>query len=303
MGRNIRRRVSLINWLHYFRIYASNFAKVGLLLKCKLIEQCATFEYFSIDVLTIIIFLPGYFDPHLLAMDYRTMGFRECLAEVVRYLGSFEKFQGRESADPLQDRLVSHLNNYISEIEPSPTSWVHRACAWPHYHLTALLPQSADAAPLSCRDTFHNPTFLTGPALAYSNTALRGIPLERIASTMMPSTHYHLPTMASSSLLSNLASPIHRVLSNMACTLPGVPSNLSSTNKMLTGAVASPHITSPLLSPASNSNTIHTTATSMPGSLGSYPSVPHFRFNPSGPTNNLGTRKPRRSWTAEIGAF
>ncbi|XP_051892299.1 hairy/enhancer-of-split related with YRPW motif protein 1-like [Pristis pectinata] len=243
----------------------------------------------------------GYFDPHLLAVDYRSMGFRECLAEVVRYLSSLEQFQGREGADPLKDRLVSHLNNYISEIEPSPSSWIHRACTWPHYHLAALFPQSTDGAQLSCRDSFHNPTFLTGSALAYSNSALRGIPLDRIASTVMPSTHCHLPNITSSSLLSNLTSPIHRVLSNMACTLPGVPSN--SSNKMLTGVAASPQITPPLLSPASNSSTIHTTATSIPGSLASYQSVAHFRLNPSSQTNNLGTRKPQRSWTAEIGAF
>ncbi|XP_069751852.1 hairy/enhancer-of-split related with YRPW motif protein 2-like [Narcine bancroftii] len=237
----------------------------------------------------------GYFDPHLVAVDYRSLGFRECLAEVIRYLSSLEQFQGLESTDPLKDRLVSHLSNYISEIEPSSSSWIHRTCTWPHYHLAALFPQLADGAQLSCRDTLQNPTFLNGSALAYSNSALRGIPLDRIASTVMPSTHCYLPNMPSSSLLSNLTSPIHRVLSNMACTVPGVP-----TNKMLTGLAASPQITTPLLSPASNASTIHTNATSPPGS---YPSVSHFRLNPSSQTNNQGTHKPQRSWTAEIGAF
>ncbi|XP_062889667.1 hairy/enhancer-of-split related with YRPW motif protein 1-like [Mobula hypostoma] len=245
----------------------------------------------------------GYFDPHLLAVDYRSMGFRECLTEVIRYLGSLEQIQGREGADPLKDRLVSHLNNYMSEIEPSPSSWIHRACTWPHYHLASLFPQPADGAQLSCRDSFHNPAFLTGSVLAYSNSSLRGIPLDRTASTVMPSTHCHLPNIASSNLLSSLTSPIHRALSNIACTLPGVPSNMSSASKALTSVHASPQITPPLLPPAGNSSTIHPTASSIPGSLGSYHSVSHFQLNPSNQANNLGTRKPQRSWTAEIGAF
>ncbi|XP_025905447.1 hairy/enhancer-of-split related with YRPW motif protein 1 isoform X2 [Nothoprocta perdicaria] len=56
----------------------------------------------------------GYFDAHALAMDYRSLGFRECLAEVARYLSIIE---GLDAADPLRVRLVSHLNNYASQRE------------------------------------------------------------------------------------------------------------------------------------------------------------------------------------------
>ncbi|XP_067862593.1 hairy/enhancer-of-split related with YRPW motif-like protein [Heptranchias perlo] len=250
----------------------------------------------------------GYFDPHLLAVDYRSIGFRECLAEVIRYLSSLERFQGHDNTDPLKDRLVSHLNTYVSEIEPTPlapSSLIHRAWTWPHHHLAALLPQTAEGVQLPCRDTPYNPALLTGSALAYSTSALKGIPLDRIASTVMSPTHSLLPNMTSSSLnlLTNLTSPIHRVLSNMTCTFPGVVSNATSTNKMLTGVAVSPQITSPLLSPTSNSGAIHTAAASIPGSLGLFPSVSHFRLNPSGQTSNLSTRKPQRSWTTEIGAF
>ncbi|XP_038656575.1 hairy/enhancer-of-split related with YRPW motif protein 1-like [Scyliorhinus canicula] len=250
----------------------------------------------------------GYFDPHLLAVDYRSMGFRECLAEVIRYLSSFERFQGHDNTDPLKDRLVSHLNNYVSEIEPTPlvpASLIHRAWTWPHQHLTTLLPQTAEGGQLPCRNTLHNPAFLTGSRIACSTSSLRGIPLDKIASSVMSPTHSLLPNMTSSSLnlLSNLASPVHRVLSNMTCTFPGVLSNMGSTNKILTSVAVSPQITSPLLSPASNSSAIHTTAASMPGSLGLFPSVSHFRFNPSSQTSNLSTRKSQRSWTTEIGAF
>ncbi|KAM9310668.1 hairy/enhancer-of-split related with YRPW motif protein 1-like [Pholidichthys leucotaenia] len=56
----------------------------------------------------------GYFEAHALAKDYRSLGFRECLAETARYLSIME---GRESTDSLRLRLVSHLSNYASQRE------------------------------------------------------------------------------------------------------------------------------------------------------------------------------------------
>ncbi|KAL0166058.1 hypothetical protein M9458_037902, partial [Cirrhinus mrigala] len=55
-----------------------------------------------------------YFDAHALAMDYRGLGFRECLAETARYLSIIE---GLDNTDPLRIRLVSHLNSYASQRE------------------------------------------------------------------------------------------------------------------------------------------------------------------------------------------
>ncbi|KPP63979.1 hairy/enhancer-of-split related with YRPW motif protein 1-like [Scleropages formosus] len=56
----------------------------------------------------------GYFDAHALAMDYRSLGFRECLAETARYLSVVE---GLSSTDPLRTRLVSHLSGCASQRE------------------------------------------------------------------------------------------------------------------------------------------------------------------------------------------
>uniref|UniRef100_A0AAV2MD76 Hairy/enhancer-of-split related with YRPW motif 1 n=1 Tax=Knipowitschia caucasica TaxID=637954 RepID=A0AAV2MD76_KNICA len=56
----------------------------------------------------------GYFEAYALAKDYRSLGFRECLAETARFLSIME---GRDSADPLRLRLVSHLSNYASQRE------------------------------------------------------------------------------------------------------------------------------------------------------------------------------------------
>ncbi|KAB0801243.1 hypothetical protein PPYR_05597 [Photinus pyralis] len=46
------------------------------------------------------------YDPHKYAMDYHGMGFRECVAEVVRYL---ERIEGLDMQNPLRLRLTSHL--------------------------------------------------------------------------------------------------------------------------------------------------------------------------------------------------
>lgn len=57
-------------------------------------------------------------------MDYRNLGFRECLAEAARYLSMVE---GLDASDPLQVRLVSHLSSYVSQREvhsgPGHTTW------------------------------------------------------------------------------------------------------------------------------------------------------------------------------------
>ncbi|XP_004077899.1 hairy/enhancer-of-split related with YRPW motif protein 1 [Oryzias latipes] len=56
----------------------------------------------------------GYFEAHALAKDYRSLGFRECLAETARYLSVVE---GRDTTDSLRVRLVSHLSNCASQRE------------------------------------------------------------------------------------------------------------------------------------------------------------------------------------------
>nr|XP_056710276.1 hairy/enhancer-of-split related with YRPW motif protein 1 [Euleptes europaea] len=93
----------------------------------------------------------GYFDAHALAMDYRSLGFRECLAEVARYLSIIE---GLDSSDPLRVRLVSHLNNYASQREAASSShsglghipWGSAFGHHPHISHPLLLPQNGHTA-------------------------------------------------------------------------------------------------------------------------------------------------------------
>jgi len=55
-------------------------------------------------------------DTASLAMDYRIVGFRECAAEVSRYLVSIE---GMDLQDPLRLRLIGHLQCYSAQREAS----------------------------------------------------------------------------------------------------------------------------------------------------------------------------------------
>lgn len=76
----------------------------------------------------------GYnLDTAVLAMDYRTVGFRECAAEVARYLISVE---GMDIQDPMRLRLMNHLQCYCAQRDAAArasiqnSTWSHH----PHHH-------------------------------------------------------------------------------------------------------------------------------------------------------------------------
>ncbi|XP_045062753.1 hairy/enhancer-of-split related with YRPW motif-like protein [Coregonus clupeaformis] len=76
----------------------------------------------------------GYIEAQVLAVDYRTLGFRQCVGEVVRYLSSLEG--GVDSPDPIGARLVSHLSHCASQLDPlllqsAPTSSTLPFPPWP----------------------------------------------------------------------------------------------------------------------------------------------------------------------------
>ncbi|XP_050432620.1 hairy/enhancer-of-split related with YRPW motif protein-like [Adelges cooleyi] len=84
------------------------------------------------------------YDPSKYAMDYHNIGFRECAAEVARYLESVEGLNGR---DPLRERLLSHLQYYSAQREyvaKSPAATAAPPPSWYGHH--APPPPSAGAA-------------------------------------------------------------------------------------------------------------------------------------------------------------
>ncbi|KAM8967683.1 hairy/enhancer-of-split related with YRPW motif protein 1 [Pelodytes ibericus] len=148
----------------------------------------------------------GYFDAHALAMDYRSLGFRECLAEVARYLSIIE---GLDTADPLRVRLVSHLNNYASQREAASTAhtsighipWGGAFGHHPHLSHPLLLAQtphsSTNSTPSSSEP--HHPSRIPGSPHTESST-LRVPPNGNITSV--------LPVVTSSKLSPPLLSSI-----------------------------------------------------------------------------------------------
>ncbi|KAK7091799.1 hairy/enhancer-of-split related with YRPW motif protein 1-like [Littorina saxatilis] len=68
-------------------------------------------------------------DPHTVALDYRYIGFRECAAEVARYLVAVE---GMDLQDPLRMRLLSHLQCYSAQREAAAKASLQSvAPSWP----------------------------------------------------------------------------------------------------------------------------------------------------------------------------
>ncbi|XP_036371619.1 hairy/enhancer-of-split related with YRPW motif protein 1 isoform X1 [Megalops cyprinoides] len=206
----------------------------------------------------------GYFDAHALAMDYRGLGFRECLAETARYLSIIE---GLDSTDPLRIRLVSHLNSYASQRE------VHTGLghlAWgsafgtPPAHLAHhfLLHQQGAAA---SRSTSSPPSSSSSSSPSSSTTS-------------SPSAEPHAPSRLSGTPHPD---PVHgplRVPPNGALPLPVAASKLSP----------------PLLSSLS-------TLSAFPFSFSAFPLLSPSALSPSTPSSTVG--KPYRPWGMEIGAF
>ncbi|XP_060094868.1 hairy/enhancer-of-split related with YRPW motif protein 2 isoform X2 [Heteronotia binoei] len=224
----------------------------------------------------------GYFDAHALAMDFISIGFRECLTEVARYLSSVE---GLDTSDPLRVRLVSHLSSCASQREAAAmTSSMahHHHPAHPHYwaaafhHLpTALLQQnglhSSDISP--CRLSTasevppHGSALLTA-TFAHADSTLRVPSAGSIAPCIPP---------LSTSLLS-LSATVHAAAAAAAQSFP-----LS-----FTGAF-------PMLPPSAAAAVAAAAAVSPPLSASAASSSQQASSN--------GNSKPYRPWGTEVGAF
>lgn len=227
---------------------------------------CCFFNY-------LLVPSSGYFEAHALAMDYRGLGFRECLAETARYLSIIE---GLDSADPLRIRLVSHLNNYASQREA-------------HSGLNHLAWGSAFGSP---------PGHLTHPLLLQHQQGAPLAPLPRSA-TSSPQTP--LSTSSSSSSSSSSTETLGQGRRSGSATphseqgpIRISPSTATSTTVLHPALVSSSasKLSPPLLSSLS----------AFPFPFSAFPILsPSTAISPAAPTSSVG--KPYRPWGMEIGAF
>uniref|UniRef100_A0A3B4EPU0 Hairy/enhancer-of-split related with YRPW motif-like protein n=1 Tax=Pundamilia nyererei TaxID=303518 RepID=A0A3B4EPU0_9CICH len=263
------------------RLVPSAFEKQGSskLEKAEILQM-------TVDHLKLLHAMGGkYFDARALAVDYRTLGFRECVGEVVRYLSSLDG----DSPDPIGARLVSHLSHCASELDPlllqSPPASALPFAPWPWASFPQISPNSpASSSPpfpsgrrdLALLGSYPSPASLRLTPLAGCQ---QGAP-QLLAPTALATVH-RVPSLA--------ASPV------LAPSRPPQPSPHSSSR-------ASPL---PLSTPSSSSPSTSSSSTS---SSSAPPQVSFRPFAPMGsPTVQRrglsGSAKAAQGWGTEIGAF
>ncbi|KAM9414853.1 LOW QUALITY PROTEIN: hairy/enhancer-of-split related with YRPW motif-like protein [Salvelinus alpinus] len=216
----------------------------------------------------------GYFEARA-AVDYRTLGFRECVGELVRYLSSLE---GGVVPDPIGARLVSHLSHCASQLDPLLLQSPHTSSAlpfppWPwisSYH--QMSPASSPTSP-SFSARRREPAPGGGGYPSHSADTLRLAPMGCQQAMLAPA----------------LVSELRRV--------PSLP------------PPSSPALTDPthrLTQQSSGASLLLTSSSSSSSSSSSFPSAPpQVTFRPFAPLGSPGQRrgKAAKIWGTEIGAF
>ncbi|XP_074656678.1 hairy/enhancer-of-split related with YRPW motif protein 1-like isoform X2 [Tubulanus polymorphus] len=148
-----------------------------------------------------------YPDPHTLAMDYRSVGFREAAAEIARYLVTVE---GLDIQDPLRLRLMSHLQCFSTqrEMHHTKTNIQTPAAAWnsamssAHIGLNSQPYGSTQPSTTSIisqhnaqNDQLSMATHTGTPLTSMSCTEARTQPLDTMTSNL--TNHMRIPTTGS----------------------------------------------------------------------------------------------------------
>ncbi|XP_032016264.1 hairy/enhancer-of-split related with YRPW motif-like protein isoform X2 [Hylobates moloch] len=224
----------------------------------------------------------GFFDARALAVDFRSIGFRECLTEVIRYLGVLEGPSSR--VDPVRIRLLSHLNSYAAEMEPSPAPTgplAFPAWPWSFFHSYPGLPALSNQ--LAVLGRVPSPVLAGASSPAYPIPALRTAPIRRAAGIILPARRNVLPSRGASS--TRRARPLER---------PVTPVPIAPSSR----AARSSHI-APLLQPSSPTPP-------GPTESAAYVAVPAPNSSSPGPAGRPAGAMLYHSWVSEIteiGAF
>ncbi|KAK2855844.1 hypothetical protein Q5P01_004579 [Channa striata] len=216
----------------------------------------------------------GFVNAHALALDFLSLGFRECLTEVSRYLSAVE---GLDSGDPLRSRLLSHLTSCASQRDAAAL-----AAASPHHHQHPhpFLPHRwAAFQPLPAAST----------ASAYG---LNMLPVS--VDTGGGGAPQRLAELSQHSVASSFSSPTDSsaASSSSSLLLPCTPAPLSASLLSLSASFPiALHAGFPIVPPSSF------TATSPPISSSSSSS------SSASQTPHSSSSKPYRPWGTEVGAF
>ncbi|XP_042359572.1 hairy/enhancer-of-split related with YRPW motif protein 2 [Plectropomus leopardus] len=233
----------------------------------------------------------GYFDAHALALDFLSLGFRECVTEVSRYLSAVECL---DSGDPLRSRLLSHLTSCASQRDAAAltmTSPHHhqQPPPLPHpfhpHHWAAAAAAVATAAAFRPLPVAAAQYGLSG--LAVSPDAGGGGAPQRLAELSQHSAASSFSSHADSSSSSPSSS-------SSSLVLPCTPTPLSASLLSLSASFPiTLHGGFPILPPSSFTSTTATTS----------PPISSFSSSSSSSTPHSSSSKPYRPWGTEVGAF
>lgn len=138
----------------------------------------------------------GY-DPQRFAMDYHIIGFRECAAEVARYLVTIE---GMDIQDPLRLRLMSHLQYFVQQREMS----VKNCAATPGASSWPVHPAAATSA-VAAAAVGYQPTCGVAPYQSYAGAATSTHASHNSSYVPnLPATLHQYPTLSASPNASNM---------------------------------------------------------------------------------------------------
>ncbi|KAF4073809.1 hypothetical protein AMELA_G00247530 [Ameiurus melas] len=223
----------------------------------------------------------GYFDARALAVDYRTLGFRECVGEVVRYLGSLE---GADSLDPIGARLVSHLSHCASELDPlhqSPATLAFPPWPWGSFPQLSAPSSPASSSPFNPANRRHMAPHAAATLLAYPSPTMCLAPLGNQRALLTPAL-----------------SPVHRM--SAVSSHPHRLAHPSTENS----TVSSPLHSVPPHSHNSSSPSSNSSSSSPSSSSTGHPQVSFRPFVAlRSPAPLIRVSKSAHTWGTEIGAF
>lgn len=214
-------------------------------------------------------------DAHALALDFLSLGFRECLTEVSRYLNAVERL---DSAHPLRSRLLSHLTSCASQRDAASLAMTSHL-SLPHHH----------QQPHPLPHPFHSHQWAAAAAVATAafrppTYGLNGLPASADGGCGAPQRPGELSQRGTADSTSSSSSSSSHSSSSSSVTLPYGPAPLSASLVSLSASVQS-----------------------FPISLqGTFPVFPHSSFTSSSPpvsSSSSQNPKPYRPWGTEVGVF
>ncbi|XP_075939352.1 hairy/enhancer-of-split related with YRPW motif protein 2 [Anarhichas minor] len=239
----------------------------------------------------------GYFDAHALALDFLSLGFRECVTEVSRYLSAVE---GLDSGDPLRSRLLSHLASCSSQRDAAALTVTSHLPLHYHHHQQHLHHQQQ---PHPLPHPFHPHHWAAAAAAVATAAAFRPLPAAAAsyglsALSVSPDSGEggapQRPVELSQRSQADSTSSPSSSSSSSSLVLPCAPTPLSASLLSLSASFPlTLHGGFPILPPSSFTSTATTTSPPISSSSSSSSSsqTPH------------SSSKPYRPWGTEVGAF